>query len=192
MAGMIETPVVVVNVQRGGPSTGIADQDRAGRSEPGHRGVARRLPPRIVAPRDATDCFYTAVEAFNLAKVPASRHHHLDLLLGEHRSTVDPEAISSQVRSSAAVGGDPHPDDAQNGGYKRYALRLGISPPPVPAGGLIHVSARDDHDRARHTDQRRAHQPAIRRKIARESGCADGGRASPPPAPVLEGEPEPT
>ena len=43
MAGMIETPVVIVNVQRGGPVHGHSHQDRAGRPEPGLRRLAGRL-----------------------------------------------------------------------------------------------------------------------------------------------------
>ena len=44
LAVITELPLVIVNVQRGGPSTGHADQDRAGR--PAHGAVR---PPRRVA-----------------------------------------------------------------------------------------------------------------------------------------------
>ena len=41
MAGIIETPVVAINVMRAGPSTGVPTKDRTGRPEPGVRGRAR-------------------------------------------------------------------------------------------------------------------------------------------------------
>ena len=42
-AVMTETPCVFVNVQRGGPSTGLADSSCAGRHDAGALGIARRL-----------------------------------------------------------------------------------------------------------------------------------------------------
>ena len=43
MAGMIEAPVVFIEVQRGGPSTGIPTKTGASRSEPGVRRVRRAI-----------------------------------------------------------------------------------------------------------------------------------------------------
>src|SRR5207249_4385610 len=92
----------------------------------------------------------TAVEAFNLAETFQLPVIILsDLLLGEHRSTIDPEAISSQVPIERGEWVEAlSPDDAQNGGYKRYALTpSGISPRARPGQeGLIYVSGTDDHD----------------------------------------------
>ena len=44
LAVMTELPLLIINVQRGGPSTGPADQDRAGRPVPGHVRPQRRVP----------------------------------------------------------------------------------------------------------------------------------------------------
>ncbi|MBI4530082.1 MAG: 2-oxoacid:acceptor oxidoreductase subunit alpha, partial [Candidatus Latescibacteria bacterium] len=68
LATMYELPIVVVNVQRGGPSTGMptkveqADLDLA---VYGHHGDAPRI---VIAPYDVEGCFYTAIQAFNLAE----------------------------------------------------------------------------------------------------------------------------
>jgi 2-oxoglutarate ferredoxin oxidoreductase subunit alpha len=169
MAGMIETPVVVVNVQRGGPSTGLPTKTEQGDLNQAIGASQGDFPRVILAPRDATDCFYTAVEAFNLAEtfqLPVIIIS--DLLLGEHRSTVDPEAISSQVPIERGEWVEAlSPDDAQNGGYKRYALTpSGISPRARPGReGLIYVSGTDDHDEHGILISDEHTNPAIRRKM---------------------------
>ncbi len=148
MAGMIETPVVIVNVQRGGPSTGLPTKSEQGDLNQVLGASQGDYPRVILAPRDAVDCFHTAVEAMNLAEsfqLPVIIIS--DLLLGEHRSTVDPEAFSHQVpieRGEWASGADLSPDD----GFRRYALTpSGVSPRARPGQpGRMHVSATDDHD----------------------------------------------
>src|SRR5438128_6734001 len=150
MAGMLETPVVVVNVQRGGPSTGLPTKSEQGDLNQVFGASQGDYPRVIIAPRDAIDCFHSTVEALNLAEsfqLPVTLLS--DLLLGEHRSTIDPEDISSEVpieRGEWVTA--PSPDEAANGGYKRYALTpSGISPRARPGrAGCIHVSGTDDHD----------------------------------------------
>jgi 2-oxoglutarate ferredoxin oxidoreductase subunit alpha len=68
MAGMIETPVVIVNVQRGGPSTGLPTKSEQGDLNQAIGASQGDFPRVIIAPRDATDCFHTSVEACNLAE----------------------------------------------------------------------------------------------------------------------------
>jgi 2-oxoglutarate ferredoxin oxidoreductase subunit alpha len=194
MAGMIETPVVIVNVQRGGPSTGLPTKSEQGDLNQAVGASQGDYPRVIIAPRDATDCFHTAVEALNLAEsfqLPVIVIS--DLLLGEHRSTVDPETISSQVKIErgewvTAVS----PDDALNGGYKRYALtESGVSPRARPGvEGCIHVSGTDDHDEKGILISDEHTNPAIRRKMhEKRMRKIEGVRARLQP-PVLEGRAE--
>lgn len=191
MAGMIETPVVVVNVQRGGPSTGLPTKSEQGDLNQAIGASQGDFPRVIVAPKDATDCFHTAVEAFNLAETFQLPVIILsDLLLGEHRSTIDPEAISSQVPIERGEWVEAlSPDDAQNGGYKRYALTpSGVSPRARPGReGLIHVSGTDDHDEHGILISDEHTNPAIRRKMhEKRMRKMEGVRARLQP-PVLEG-----
>jgi 2-oxoglutarate/2-oxoacid ferredoxin oxidoreductase subunit alpha len=196
MAGMIETPVVVVNVQRGGPSTGLPTKSEQGDLNQAVGASQGDFPRVIIAPRDATDCFHTAVEALNLAEtfqLPVIVLY--DLMLGEHRSTVDPEAVTGKVgieRGEWVT--ELHPDDAANGGYKRYALTpSGISPrarPGIP--GLMHVSGTDDHDEKGILISDEHTNAAIRRKMhEKRMRKMDGVRARLKP-PVLEGPGEAT
>jgi 2-oxoglutarate ferredoxin oxidoreductase subunit alpha len=191
MAGMIEAPVVIVNVQRGGPSTGLPTKTEQGDLNQAIGASQGDFPRVIVAPRDAADCFHTTVEAFNLAEtfqLPVILIS--DLLLGEHRSTVDPEAISNEVPIERGEWVTTlSPDEASNGGYKRYALtRSGISPRARPGiEGMIYVSGTDDHDEKGVLISDEHTNPAIRRKMhEKRMRKMVGVRARLAP-PVLEG-----
>ncbi len=67
-ACMAEIPLVVINVQRGGPSTGLptsVEQSDLMQAIYGSHGDSPRI---VIAPKNVEDCFYTAVEACELAK----------------------------------------------------------------------------------------------------------------------------
>jgi 2-oxoglutarate ferredoxin oxidoreductase subunit alpha len=169
MAGMIETPVVIVNVQRGGPSTGLPTKTEQGDLNQAIGASQGDFPRVIIAPKDAIDCFHTSVEALNLAEsFQLTVIIISDLLLGEHRSTIDPEAISNEVPIERGPWvTELSPDEASNGGYKRYALTpSGVSPRARPGmPGLIHVSGTDDHDEKGILISDEHTNPAIRRKM---------------------------
>src|SRR5580658_7604387 len=65
---MAEVPLVVVDVQRGGPSTGMptnVEQSDLNLACFGGHGDSPRV---VIAPASVEDCFYTAIEAVNLAR----------------------------------------------------------------------------------------------------------------------------
>ncbi len=67
-AVMAEMPLVVVNVQRGGPSTGMPtniEQSDLNIAINGGHGDAPRV---VIAPANVEDCFYMAIEAVNIAR----------------------------------------------------------------------------------------------------------------------------
>src|SRR5450756_463739 len=67
-AVMAEVPLVIVDVQRGGPSTGMPtniEQSDLNIAVNGGHGDAPRV---VIAPADVEDCFYTAIEAVNIAR----------------------------------------------------------------------------------------------------------------------------
>jgi 2-oxoglutarate/2-oxoacid ferredoxin oxidoreductase subunit alpha len=67
-AVMAEMPLVVINVQRGGPSTGMPtniEQSDLNISTFGGHGDAPRV---VLAPTNVEDCFYMAIEAVNIAR----------------------------------------------------------------------------------------------------------------------------
>ena len=67
-AVMAEMPLIVINVQRGGPSTGMPtniEQSDLNIATFGGHGDAPRV---VLAPANVEDCFYLAIEAVNIAR----------------------------------------------------------------------------------------------------------------------------
>jgi 2-oxoglutarate ferredoxin oxidoreductase subunit alpha len=67
-AVMAEMPLVVVDVQRGGPATGLptnVEQSDLNIARYGSHGDCPRI---VIAPCSVEDCFYTTIEAVNLAR----------------------------------------------------------------------------------------------------------------------------
>jgi 2-oxoglutarate ferredoxin oxidoreductase subunit alpha len=67
-AGMAEVPIVVIDIQRGGPSTGMptsVEQSDLNLAVYGAHGDSPRV---VLAPANVEDCFYTAIEAVNIAR----------------------------------------------------------------------------------------------------------------------------
>ena len=63
-----EIPIVIVNVQRLGPSTGSATRGADGDIQFMRWGNSGGLPVIVLAPADARDCYTLTIEAFNLAE----------------------------------------------------------------------------------------------------------------------------
>jgi 2-oxoglutarate/2-oxoacid ferredoxin oxidoreductase subunit alpha len=66
-ATMAEVPLVVVDVQRGGPSTGMPTNVEQSDLNIACFGTHGDSPRVVLAPANVEDCFYTAIEAVNIA-----------------------------------------------------------------------------------------------------------------------------
>jgi 2-oxoglutarate/2-oxoacid ferredoxin oxidoreductase subunit alpha len=65
---MAEMPLVIIDIQRGGPSTGMptnVEQSDLNIAVNGGHGDSPRV---VLAPANVEDCFYTAIEAVNIAR----------------------------------------------------------------------------------------------------------------------------
>lgn len=67
LAVMTELPLVVVDVQRGGPSTGLPTKTEQADLLQAMFGRNGECPVAIVAPASPADCFHMAIEAFRIA-----------------------------------------------------------------------------------------------------------------------------
>jgi len=68
LAGMLELPIVVVDVQRGGPSTGLPTKTEQSDLKFAIYGAVGEVPRVILAPSTVEDCFYQTIRAFNIAE----------------------------------------------------------------------------------------------------------------------------
>ncbi len=147
LAGMIEAPVVFVEVQRGGPSTGLPTKTEQADLNQVFGASQGDFPRIIMAPRDPQDCFDTAVEAFNLAeKYQCPVILISDLQLSEHPETIEPEGLTAKVPIDR--GQVVAEWGAGKGPYKRYALtKSGVSPRALPGtADTLYVAPSDEHD----------------------------------------------
>jgi 2-oxoglutarate ferredoxin oxidoreductase subunit alpha len=163
MAGMLEVPVVIVNAQRGGPSTGLPTKTEQGDLNQVLGASQGDYPRVIIAPTSVTDAFYTAAEALNLAEQFQCPVILLsDLLLSEHPETVDPGALKPEIPIERGKLLAEAPE-----GYKRYAMTEdGISPRVLPGTpGATFVAPSDDHDEEGNVISDVYTNPAVRRKM---------------------------
>jgi 2-oxoglutarate ferredoxin oxidoreductase subunit alpha len=153
MSAMMETPVVVIDCQRAGPSTGVPTKTEQGDLWQMLGAAFGDYPRAIVAPLDIEDCFKVIPELFNIVdRFQCPGIVLCDLLLSEGRLSADPKDLNFTppidrgeliTRASAAASGSDG-----NGDYKRYKFTAsGISPRAIPGvPGHIHVAATDEHD----------------------------------------------
>ncbi|HYM41080.1 MAG TPA: 2-oxoacid:acceptor oxidoreductase subunit alpha [Thermoplasmata archaeon] len=143
-AGMTETPLVAVVVQRGGPSTGLPTKTEQGDLNLVLGAGQGDWPRGILAPRHTQECFDLTAKAFNLAEVYQTPIVLLsDLYLGEGFRTVDKLDFNVPiVRGLTAADGG-----AIQGRFKRYAYTdSGVSPRAFPGTrGYQFVAATDEH-----------------------------------------------
>jgi 2-oxoglutarate ferredoxin oxidoreductase subunit alpha len=153
LSGMLETPVVVVNVQRAGPSTGVPTKTEQADLNQAFGASQGDFPRIIIAPLSMPDCFTTPALAFNVAdRYQCPVIILADLLMCEGNETVDPALLDvdfkidrGELITAASAGslgreaGEP---------YLRYKdTESGISPRAVPGlPGHLHVAASDEHD----------------------------------------------
>lgn len=149
LSGMTETPLVIVNTQRGGPSTGLPTKQEQSDLMQMIYGTHGDIPKIVLAPTSANDAFYLTVEAFNLAEeyqCPVILLSDLQLSLG--KQTVESLDYSKvEIRRGALVEGDLEKQE-DKAYFKRYALTdSGISPRILPGtkGGIHHVTG-VEHD----------------------------------------------
>jgi 2-oxoglutarate ferredoxin oxidoreductase subunit alpha len=139
-----ETPVVIVDVMRGGPSTGIpakSEQSDLSFAVSGLHGDAPRL---VLAPTSISDCAVTTQWAVHLAEALQAPAIVLsDQFLGQSRAVIDPPPDTG-LRGKRLTAEANSPD------YKRYRnTESGISPMAIPgtpgvtytADGLEHTEA---------------------------------------------------
>ena len=152
MAGMMEIPVVFINVQRAGPSTGVPTKTEQGdlwQMLGASQGDFQRF---IVAPENALDAFNTIPELFNLAdKFQCPGIVVSDLLISEGTFSADPDTIDMHPkieRGELITEPASQASPGSEGEYMRYKnTESGISPRAVPGvEGHIHVVASDEHD----------------------------------------------
>lgn len=143
LATITETPLVIVDVMRGGPSTGLptgTEQSDLMQAMWGSHGDSPRV---VLAPSDVEDCFDVAVEAFYIAE----KYQTVVIVLSDYFLSQRKESMAYDGIIDRADGFvltterlKPTQEVLDSGEYKRFELGLpdGVSPMALPgmAGGI--------------------------------------------------------
>src|SRR3989442_7791190 len=152
MSAMIETPVVVIDVQRAGPSTGVPTKPEQEDLWQLLGAASDDYPRLIAAPTDILDCFRIIPEMFNLVDRFQCPGLVLgDLLLSEGRSTVAANDLDFNVPIDRGELITSANGNGADGVYKRYKItESGISPRAIPGvPGYTHTAGANQHHEKR-------------------------------------------
>jgi 2-oxoglutarate/2-oxoacid ferredoxin oxidoreductase subunit alpha len=144
LAVSAEVPIVVVDVMRGGPSTGIPAKSEQSDLSFAVSGLSGDAPRLVLAPTSIADCLDTTQWAVQLAEAMQAPAIVLsDQFMGQSRAIIDrPADVSFVGKRLTAAANTPD--------YKRYRnTESGVSPMAIPgtpgvvytADGLEHTEA---------------------------------------------------
>ncbi|WP_257351466.1 2-oxoacid:acceptor oxidoreductase subunit alpha [Pseudalkalibacillus decolorationis] len=149
LSGITETPLVIVDTQRGGPSTGLPTKQEQSDLMAMIYGTHGEIPKVVIAPSTAEEAFYDAAEALNIAEefqCPVIVLSDLQLSLG--KQSVSPLDYSkTEIRRGKVPTGDLPELEAKEY-FKRYEdTEDGVSPRVFPGmkNGIHHVTG-VEHD----------------------------------------------
>jgi 2-oxoglutarate ferredoxin oxidoreductase subunit alpha len=149
-AVMAEIPLIIVDVQRGGPSTGMptnVEQSDLNIACFGGHGDSPRV---VIAPANVEDCFYTAIEAVNIAR----KYNVPVIILSDQAIATRIEAFEEPNLEKVCQ--DISPDLTPIADYKPYDLSIadGVTPRVAPGtrilSGKYPIATGLEHDEMGH------------------------------------------
>jgi 2-oxoglutarate ferredoxin oxidoreductase subunit alpha len=149
LSGITETPMVIVDTQRGGPSTGLPTKQEQSDLMAMIYGTHGEIPKIVMAPSTVQEAFYDTAEAFNLAEeyqCPVIILTDLQLSLG--KQTVEPLEFDKVEIRRGKLATEQLPEIDNKGYFKRYEVTEdGVSPRVIPGmkNGIHHVTG-VEHD----------------------------------------------
>lgn len=143
LSGMAEIPVVVANIQRPGPATGLPTRTEQSDLKFVISASHGEFPRMVIALRDHTDAFYQTARAFYLAE-----KYQIPVILLSDQYLADSVSTVRQFDPSRNPNTNVAEQADLNGDYLRYRITPdGISPRLIPGKGNYFVSAdSDEHD----------------------------------------------
>lgn len=158
-----EIPVVVIDVMRGGPSTGIPTKSEQSDLNMALYGLHGDAPHLVVAPNSIGDCVFATQWGVHLAEHLQTACLVLsDQAMGQSRAVIDrPADLAFMARRLTATA-----DMAE--GYKRYALTgTGISPMAIPGtpGCMYTADGLEHNERGTPSSQAHDHQNQMDKRL---------------------------
>ena len=151
LAGMTETPIVVVLAQRPGPAIGLPTRTEQGDLEFALHAGHGEFPRAVLAPATIEDAFHVTIKAFNLAeKYQIPVIILTDQHLASSYNTVEKFDLSQVKVERGQLLSEEEANNLTE--YKRHQFtESGISPRALPLQGkALVVTDSDEHDEAGH------------------------------------------
>jgi 2-oxoglutarate/2-oxoacid ferredoxin oxidoreductase subunit alpha len=171
LSSIAEVPVVIVNVQRGGPSTGLptaSEQSDLFHAVYGSHGDTPRV---VIACSDVESSFHATVDAFNIAEdyqVPVIVLS--DQSIAQRRETITAGVLEHEVHERRI----PTPDELHD--YHRYRETAdGVSPMSVPgiSGGMYQTNGLEHDELGRPNSSFAVHEAMNAKRYRKLDGIAD-------------------
>lgn len=150
LSGMLEVPLVVAEVQRPGPTTGLPTRTEQSDLKFVISASQGEFPRMVIALRNAEDAFYQTVRAFNIAdkyQIPVILLS--DQFLADSTTTFKPFDFDN-IKHETFISSCEYSADKP---YKRYEItESGISPRLIPGQnpGVTVLVDSDEHDETGH------------------------------------------
>ncbi|MFC6872533.1 2-oxoacid:acceptor oxidoreductase subunit alpha [Halobellus marinus] len=148
-----ETPLVIVDVMRSGPSTGMPTKQEQGDLNMMLYGGHGEIPRFVLGPTTISECFWKTVEAFNLAeKYQTPVYIAADLSLAVTEQTFSPETFDMdevEIDRGKVVDEETVAEwQNEKEQFKPHAITDdGVSPRAFPGtDGGVHMSTGLEHD----------------------------------------------
>ncbi|WP_347550312.1 2-oxoacid:acceptor oxidoreductase subunit alpha [Pseudalkalibacillus hwajinpoensis] len=149
LSGITETPLVIIDTQRGGPSTGLPTKQEQSDLLAMIYGTHGEIPKIVIAPSTVEEAFYDAIEAFNLAEeyqCPVILLSDLQLSLG--KQTVEPLDYHKIEIRRGKLNASEIQEREDKSYFKRFEVTDdGVSNRVIPGtkNGIFHVTG-VEHD----------------------------------------------
>ena len=151
LAGMTETPIVVVDAQRPGPAIGLPTRTEQSDLQFVLHASHGEFPRVVLAPATVEDCFWLTIKAFNLAeKFQLPVILLTDQHLASSYATVEPFDLSGVTIDRGLLFSTEEGSSPAN--YQRHRITAsGISPRAFPGQeGALVVTDSDEHNEEGH------------------------------------------
>jgi len=171
LSSIAELPAVIVNVQRGGPSTGIPTKSE--QSDLLHAAFASHgdTPRVVLAPCDVEDSFHATVDAFNIAEEYQMPVIVLsDQLIAQRRETIDYDSLTHDVRGRRVA------EIVEGQSYRRYLdTEDGVSPMSIPgqAGGVYQTNGLEHDESGRPSAMSAVHEKMNAKRYRKVAAIAE-------------------
>jgi 2-oxoglutarate ferredoxin oxidoreductase subunit alpha len=171
LATAAEIPVVVVDVMRAGPSTGIPTKSEQGDLNIAVYGLHGDAPHLVLAPQSVADCLFTTQWAVHLAEALQAPAIVLsDQFIGQAVAAIDRPADIAFIGQRAT-------EMPAAGIYKRYAASAGgVSPMAIPGmrGGQYTADGLAHNERGTPTSSENDHRIQLDKRRAKLEGFTYG------------------